>query len=629
VKAFIAHTLTMIQRTAPLKVILVACAVLLLIPASRAASLPPGFVDVVVASGFTNASTMAFLPDGRILVGQQNGVVRVVKNGVLLSTPMLAVAPGSAVNYQGLTGMTPDPAFASNGFLYLHYTATNPALAMLQRISRFTVTGDTASPATETVIIETDTFPVIGNTDIGGGLRFGPDGKLYIGIGQRGVTNDLQNTTNLFGKVLRLNRDGSIPSDNPFFNTATGKNRAIWAMGFRNPFSMAFQNGTGRFFVNDVGGNNREEIDDVVAGTNYGWPICEGNCSPSNPSFRDPLYSYAHTNNFNAITGGDFYNPAAVLFQSQYLGKYFFCDLATSVIQLLDPATTNVSVFATGLSGQMVTLQVSPEGALYYLVQSSSANTGGGLLGKIIPGVETLVPFGSSWKYLDTGISNIPATWVQSAFDDSTWSNGIAQLGWGTNGEVTLVRSNRTDLTRIITTYFRKSFVLTNTAPYSNYVVSLVRDDGGVVYLNGTEVFRSNMSTGVITSTNLALAGVPNNDERVTYGAVINPALLFNGTNQFAVEIHQQAVNVNTDMSFDLSLLGVNGGATLRAISSGNGITLAYPLWASRFAIESTISLPPTGWTPVPTNGATTVGSELQLPVNVTKPQEVFRLRSP
>jgi len=492
------------------------------------------------------------------------------------------------------------------------------------------VSGDVVVPGSETILIESDSF--IGTSEAGGALRFGPDDKLYIGMGQRGSTSGLQNITNLFGKVLRINRDGSIPSDNPFFNTATGKNRAIWAMGFRNPFGISFQNGTGRLFVNDVGStltSAREEINDVVAGTNYGWPTCEGNCSPANPAFRDPLYFYLHTNTFNAITGGDFYNPTMGLFPPQYVGKYFFCDLASSVIQVLDPATTNVTAFATGLAGQMVGLQVGPDGALYYLVQGSVAAGVNGTLGRIVSGVETLVPFGSAWKYLDTGISNIPANWVQAAFDDSLWSNGIAQLGWGVNGEVTLVRSNRSDNTRIITTYFRKSFVLTNTAPYSNYVVSLVRDDGGVVYLNGTEVFRSNMSTGVITSTNLAIFGIPNADERAAQGAIINPALIQNGTNQLAVEIHQQAINVNTDMSFDLSLLGVNGGATLRAISSGNGITLAYPSWASRFAVESTTNLPATSWTPVPTNGATVVGSEFQLPVNVTKPQEVFRLRSP
>src|SRR4249920_2216450 len=115
----------MTQRTAPLKVILAACTLLLLIPASRAASLPPGFVDVVAASGFTNSSTMAFLPDGRILVGQQNGVVRVVKNGVLLPVPMVVVPAntGSSGNNEiGLTGLTADPGFATNSFIYLSYS---------------------------------------------------------------------------------------------------------------------------------------------------------------------------------------------------------------------------------------------------------------------------------------------------------------------------------------------------------------------------------------------------------------------------------------------------------------------------------------------------------------------------
>lgn len=596
----------------------------------RSASLPAGFVDVVVASGFTNVSCMTFLPDGRILVGQQNGVVRVVKNGTLLSTPLVSL-PASTLNERGLVGLTPDPAFAANGFLYVHYTATNPALAIIQRVSRLTVAGDLAPLGTETTLIETDPFTT--DREVGGGLRFGPDARLYIGIGQRNSTNDLQNITNLFGKILRLNPDGTIPADNPFFNSATGKQRSIYALGFRNPFSFAFQNGTGRLFENDVGSVNtaaREEINDVQPGLNYGWPICEGNCSPSNPALRDPLYFYLHTNNFNAIVGGDFYNPAVPLFPAQYVGRYFFGDLATGVIQVMDPATTNVSPFATNVSGNFVALQVGPDGALYYLTQSFSPLGGSGFLGKILPGVQPLVPFGSAWKYLDTGMTNIPANWTQAGFDDSSWSNGVAQLGWGANGETTLIRSNRTDGSRIITTYFRKSFVLSNPAPFSNYVASLVRDDGGVVYVNGTEVFRSNMPTGSVSSSNFATLSVPNADERVTYGAVVNPALLLSGTNILAAEIHQQATNVNTDMSFDLGLFGVNGNATLRAITAGNGtITLAYPSWASRFAIESATNLPSATWTSVPTNGATVVGSELQLPVTLTKPQEVFRLRSP
>src|ERR1700704_1929559 len=96
------------------------------------------------------------------------------------------------------------------------------------------------------------------------------------------------------GKNLRFNSKGSIQTDNPFYNTATGANRAIWAMGLRNPFTFGFQPGTGRMFINDVGQSTWEEIDDGIAGSNYGWSVCEGFCSPTNPNLRDPLFEYGH-----------------------------------------------------------------------------------------------------------------------------------------------------------------------------------------------------------------------------------------------------------------------------------------------------------------------------------------------
>src|SRR5437867_3801615 len=109
---------------------------------------------------------------------------------------------------------------------------------------------------------------------------------------------------NLLGKMLRINADGTIPTDNPFFNSTTGNNRAIWALGLRNPFTFAFQPVTGRMFINDVGQNVWEEIDDGIAGANYGWPTTEG--PTTDPRFKTPLYAYQHTGGACAITGGAF-----------------------------------------------------------------------------------------------------------------------------------------------------------------------------------------------------------------------------------------------------------------------------------------------------------------------------------
>jgi len=182
------------------------------------------------------------------------------------------------------------------------------------------------------------------------------------------------------GKILRINPDGSIPSDNPatFTNafgtslTTTGANRAIWALGLRNPFTFGIQPGTGRMFINDVGEGSWEEINEGVAGANYGWPNCEGACNPPNSNFRDPIYQYSHAEGC-AIVGGAFYNPAATQFPPEYTGVYFFADLCGGWIRKLDPANGNqVSTFATGLSSP-VDLAVSADGSLYYLERGSSS----------------------------------------------------------------------------------------------------------------------------------------------------------------------------------------------------------------------------------------------------------------
>jgi hypothetical protein len=196
-----------------------------------------------------------------------------------------------------------------------------------------------------------------------------------VAVGENAVAANAQTLSNRLGKFLRINSDGSIPTDNPFFNTASGVNRSIWALGLRNPFTFAFQPGTGRMFINDVGAGTWEEINDGLAGANYGWPSCEGNCSPPNPGFRNPLFQYGHGTGPTtgcAISGGAFYNPATVQFPANYAGKYFFADLCSGWIRVLDPSNNTPADFASGISNP-VDLKVTPDGSLYYLARGSSA----------------------------------------------------------------------------------------------------------------------------------------------------------------------------------------------------------------------------------------------------------------
>src|SRR5262249_3716233 len=136
------------------------------------------------------------------------------------------------------------------------------------------------------------------------------------------------------GKLLRINRDGSIAEDNPFFHEAKAKYRAIWALGLRNPFAFAVQPGTGRIFINDVGNARIEEINDGIAGANYGWPESEG--PTTNAKHRGPIHFYDHTTG-RSITGGTFYNPPTVQFPRRFVGKYFFLDFMDHWLRVLDP----------------------------------------------------------------------------------------------------------------------------------------------------------------------------------------------------------------------------------------------------------------------------------------------------
>ena len=332
-----------------------------------AATLPTGFTETQI-SGLTSPTAMDIAPDGRIFVCLQGGQLRVVKNGALLPTPFMTVSVDSS-GERGLLGVAFDPNFTTNNFIYVYYTV--PASPRFNRVSRFTANGDVVVSGSEQVIFELDNLSATNHN--GGAIHFGPDGKLYIASGENAVTSNAQTLANVLGKILRINSDGSIPTDNPFFNTASGRNRAIWALGLRNPFTFAFQPGTGRMFINDVGQSAWEEINDGIVGSNYGWPATEG--PTSNPSFRSPLFAYGHgfgATTGCAIAGGAFYNPTTVQFPASFVGKYFFADLCSGWIRVMDPSNNTAAGFATGIN-QPVDLKVATDGSLYYLSIGSAS----------------------------------------------------------------------------------------------------------------------------------------------------------------------------------------------------------------------------------------------------------------
>ena len=331
-----------------------------------AAALPTGFTEAQVAGGLSNPTAMQFAPDGRLFICEQGGRLRVVKDGALLPTPFLTVTVSSS-GERGLLGVAFDPAFASNHFVYVYYTATTPAIH--NRISRFTANGDVAVAGSEMVILDLDNLSAATNHN-GGALAFGADGKLYAAVGENGNGANAQSMANLLGKMLRINKDGTIPADNPFFTSAAGRNRAIWALGLRNPFTFAFNPAGAQMFINDVGQDTWEEINDGRSGANYGWPESEG--ATTDPRFTSPRYAYNHTGGPCAITGGAFYAPLTQQFPSEYSQDYFFADFCGGWIRRLDVASGAVTTFATGISAP-VDVKVSDDGALYYLARGAGA----------------------------------------------------------------------------------------------------------------------------------------------------------------------------------------------------------------------------------------------------------------
>ena len=332
-----------------------------------AATLPAGFEETTFIEGLNGATSMELAPDGRIFLSEKFGDIKIVKNGQVLNSPALRTIDVDSFRDRGISGIELDPNFSSNGYLYAHYTkvfgnrdkANNGAV---NRVSRFTVVGDSINPNTELVLV--DNVPSSSGFHPGGFMDFGNDGKLYIGFGTPDVSEGSQNLNNYIGKIL-----APIPTA-PSLPTTHSSARAmlcgaIWAYGFRNPFSGGVDPVTGKIFVNDVGENTWEEINEVQKGKNYGWPNAEGNSS--NPAYTNPVYAYSHIGQFNgeaAITGGAFYRGNT--FPSQYNGDYFFGDYDQGYLRVRDAATGQVTIFGENLY-RPVDLDMSADGNLYYL----------------------------------------------------------------------------------------------------------------------------------------------------------------------------------------------------------------------------------------------------------------------
>jgi glucose/arabinose dehydrogenase len=331
---------------------------------------PAGFREQVLASALDSPTSMAVAPDGRVFVCEQAGAVRVVRDGKLLSRPFATVAAVADVE-QGLLGIAFDPEFARTGWVYLCYTEGSPARH--NRIVRFTASGDTALAGSRVIVYECD--PHFERVHVGGALRFGPDGMLYAGTGDNDAGVRAQDLASTHGKILRIARDGGIPPDNPFLDRTRGRYRAIWAYGLRNAFAFDIHPRDGRMFINDVGGDAFEEIDEGRAGANYGWPMFEGPGRHGGMEF--PIHAYPHSQGC-AITGGAFYAPARPTFPRVWLRRYLFADFCANEIRWIDTsAPARARRWLGTRSPGPVDVRVAHDGSVLYLVRGDSDSQGG------------------------------------------------------------------------------------------------------------------------------------------------------------------------------------------------------------------------------------------------------------
>ncbi len=377
---------------------MVSIAVPLGVAAQSASTFDPSSFDVgleEVASGFEDPLYVTTAGDGseRLFVVEQAGTIRIVEAGEVIETPFLDITErvGSDGSEQGLLGLAFAPNYAESGFFYIDYTDVDGNTV----VSRFTVTDDpnVADVDSESVVLQQDQ-PFANHN--GGGVVFGPDGYLYIGLGDGGSGGDpngnAQNLATWLGKILRIDVDPenveagepfAIPEDNPFVGQQDAMPE-IWAFGLRNPWRFSFDRETGDLWIGDVGQGDIEEIDLLPANqaaTNLGWNVLEGTSCFNTPdcdasAYTAPVLEYTHDEGGCSVTGGYVYRGEAM---PDLRGAYIFADFCTGYLwgggqdadgswTMSEPIETELSIssFGEDAAGELYLTDLSG-GAVYRL----------------------------------------------------------------------------------------------------------------------------------------------------------------------------------------------------------------------------------------------------------------------
>lgn len=284
-----------------------------------------------LAEGVEMPSSFNFSPDGRIFfIEVWTGTIRVVENGQLLDEPFatLDIVQVDGFTEYGILGLALHPNFADNGWVYAFHTVPDDAGAPVeQRIVRLTADGNTA--VNEEIIV--DGLPHGSNCCHNGGrMIFGPDGHLYVSLGDTQNDQLSQDPNNVAGSILRYTEDGAIPEDNPF-----GPENPVYAWGLRNPYGLTFHPETGELWATENGPNGFDEINQIRPGANYGWPIVTG--MAGNPDYVDPIW---------ATGEGEAIGPTGIQIPTgnaipELAGHVVFCDWNSATARVLEISDEN------------------------------------------------------------------------------------------------------------------------------------------------------------------------------------------------------------------------------------------------------------------------------------------------
>ncbi len=356
--------------------------------------LPDGFEARVVASDLVFPTAMAFLPDGRMLITEKGGTVRVMQDGVVRA--QLAIDLRDIVNEntdRGLLGVAVDPKFIENGYVYLLYSYDAPGKPKdteepcMGRLVRYTMRGNVLDKDSAFILLDDFSSDMINHSV--GDVQFAADGNLFVAFGDGSISVDVKpfsyralTTDTVNGKVIRIDRFGNGVKGNPFFDEANPRSARsrIWSLGHRNPFRFALHPTTGIPYVGNVGWNTYESIQRATAGANFGWPCIEG--IVTRPEYaNNPLcatntlftatpadYDYPHAGNNASLTVGDFNNNKN--FPDEMRDDLFFADYSLQFIKRAalnkDGKIARIENFGSEV-GEPVDLKFAPDGSLYYL----------------------------------------------------------------------------------------------------------------------------------------------------------------------------------------------------------------------------------------------------------------------